>query len=378
MLTTGIPALDELLDDVRIGDNLVVLADSAVPVHLVGDRFVEAVAEPGPLVVAATSDRAVASAPASAWVLDHRSPTGTVDGLIDALADADERVGEGAAYLIDSLSTVQERWGAPAALELFLATCPRLYRRGSVAMWLLDAEVHDEPFLARLKEITQVVVRLHVVDDEIEAEVLQAAGRAPTTRGRRARLREEDGQLVRAGAATPGRDRLGVVVREQRLARGLSQAELARRIGVTPSALSQVERGVRGLSAESLIRIWEVLGVPFGPQDTLQQGYHVARRSAHREVGPAPGVTGVELYDDPVVGRSLHLHLEAEAAGRRPLFAGKAVEVVFVLRGVFDVQVGGRAETLHEGDSLIAVDAVIETWSNPGPVATELLWSLLR
>lgn len=49
------------------------------------------------------------------------------------------------------------------------------------------------------------------------------------------------------------------------MAAGLSQAELARRIGVSPSALSQVERGRHGLSGETLTRLWAILGVPFGP-----------------------------------------------------------------------------------------------------------------
>jgi transcriptional regulator with XRE-family HTH domain len=376
VLTTGIPALDDLLDGVRVGDNLVVLAAPGVPLGLVGRRFVEAAAASGPLVVAATEQRAVESAPTGVRLLDRRADEGDVGGLVSALAEADREVGEGASFLIDSLTEVQRRWGPEGALELFLGTCPRLYRRGSVAMWLLDADRHERVFLERLREITQVVVELSLDGDEIVAEVLEAAGRPPTTLGRRLRLRRADDELVAAGPVASARERMGSLVRAQRTIRGLSQAELARRIGISPSALSQVERGVRGLSAESLIRIWEVLGVPFGPEDTLQRGYRIARRSAHREEVLAEGVSGRQLYDDPAAGRGWVLRMAPHGSGRQ-LFDGKATEVVLVRHGVIDVDVGGHTETLHEGDTLVAVRAAVGGWRNPGNGEAELLWCLL-
>jgi transcriptional regulator with XRE-family HTH domain len=376
VLTTGIPALDDLLDGVRVGDNLVFLAAPGVPIELVGRWFAESAAATGPLVVAATEDRAVRSAPAGARLLDLRTDEGDVGDLVSALVEADREVGEGASFLIDSLTQVQRRWGPEGALELFLGTCPRLYRRGSVAMWLLDADHHDRVFLERLREITQVVIELSLDGDEIVAEVLEAAGRPPTTLGRRLRLRREGDELVAAGPIASARERMGSLVRAQRTIRGLSQAELARRIGISPSALSQVERGVRGLSAESLIRIWEVLGVPFGPEDTLQRGYRIARRSAHREEVLAEGVSGRQLYDDPAAGRGWVLRMAPHGSGRQ-LFDGKATEVVLVRHGVIDVDVGGHTETLHEGDTLVAVRAAVGGWRNPGNGEAELLWCLL-
>lgn len=375
-LTTGVPALDDLLEGVRVGDNLVILADPDTPASRIGRCFAARAAGTGRLVVAALADTAPLPEDA-ATVLDRRQRDEGVGEVVRALADADAAVGEGAAFLIDSLTVAQERWGAAAALELFLGTCPRLYRRGSVAMWLVEAEHHDRAFIERLQDITQVVLALRRDEAGLEAEVLSAAGRPPTVVGRRLRLREEDGQLVAGGDVSSGRERLGGLVRSQRTTRGLSQAELARRIGISPSALSQVERGVRGLSAERLIRIWEVLGVPFGPQDTLQRGYRVARRGGHRVVELAPGVEGRELLDAPGVGRCWNVSVAPGASGRQPLFTGKGAEVLVVLSGVLDVEVGGHPETLQEGDSLIATDAAIGGWSSPERVGAEVIWSML-
>ena len=56
-------------------------------------------------------------------------------------------------------------------------------------------------------------------------------------------------------------------IRELREAIGMSQAELARRINVTPPALQKVEVGTRGLDQQWMRRIAPVLGVT--PADLL-------------------------------------------------------------------------------------------------------------
>jgi transcriptional regulator with XRE-family HTH domain len=375
-LTTGVPALDELVDGVRVGDNLVILGPDAASLEAVGRAFVDAVAA-GPTVVVRTEARAT-PLPPTAVLLDWSGGPRTFRAALAALHDADAAAGEGASFLIDSLTGIQDRWGADLALETFLSTCPRLYRRGSVAMWLLARDRHDRAFLDRLCEITQVVVDVGHVDGQLVAEVLVAAGRPGPTVGRRVALDASGGTLEPAGPVSAGRQRLGGLVRSQRTTRGLSQAELARRIGISPSALSQVERGVRGLSAESLIRIWEVLGVPFGPEDPTSRGYRIDRRAGHQQRDLAEGVRGHQRLDDPRVGQVWEILVAPGAGGRQPLFPGKATEVVLVRRGALDVEVGGHHETLHEGDTLVAPDAVIRAWANPTAEPVELVWSLLR
>jgi transcriptional regulator with XRE-family HTH domain len=375
-LTTGVPALDELIDGVRVGDNLVILADRKEVLGYIARAFLEAAGRL-PIVIAATEDESIGMAPDSAVVLDHRESTASVQPLLDSLRTADEQTGPGAAFLVDSLTAVQQRWGAASALELFLTVCPHLYRRGSVAMWLLEAPEHDDAFLDRLQEITQVVVHLTGDEPNLEAVVLTAAGRPPTTPGRRLQVRAEDGQLVAAGAVRPAHDRLGDLVRSQRLLQGVSQSELARRVGISPSAISQVERGVRGIGGATLMRVWETLGVPFGPDDTLQRGYRIGRRSGHRQAELAAGATGSQFADDVSVGQCWRISFEPGARGDRPLFAGRVRETIILDRGVLEVEVGGHHEVLHEGDSLVAPRAPIQTWHNPGTAAAIATWWVL-
>lgn len=377
-LTTGVPLLDDLIDGVRVGDNLVVVADDPSVLETVGAAFGRAVVNAGPVVVVAFGQRGIDIAPTPAHLLDLRRAGDAAGSPTQLLEDADVEVGPGAAFLIDSLAEVQRRWRPQAALEVFLTICPRLYRRRSVAMWLLDAREHDRDVLDRIAQVTQVVVRLSGSGDDLEAEVVVAAGRPPTTVGRRLRLEQHDGELRAAGPLTSGRPNLGESIRRSRLSLGLSQVELARRVGITPSGLSQVERGVRGPAGDTLIRIWEALGVPFGPQDRAPRGYRLGRRSAHTPTPLADGATGRAVVDDPEVGRCWQIDFEAGAAGDRPLFEGKLSESIVVTQGVLELELEGERETLQEGDSIVASHAVIDRWRNPGPTTATAFWYVLR
>ena len=66
---------------------------------------------------------------------------------------------------------------------------------------------------------------------------------------------------------------LARIVIMRRAALGISQAELARRMGTTPSVVSRIESGQHATSSQTLKRLAEalegraVLGVEFGPPD---------------------------------------------------------------------------------------------------------------
>ena len=389
-LTSGTPLIDDLVDGVRIGDNLVLQGDASAPFALLVDRFVAQGSPERPLVWVNLAEPWVGPVPDGVLVLDW-SPalSGVASNLPDAiepgagLSDAltsllrvDERVGTGATFAFDRLTAVQAAWGEDAPLELFLTACPRLYRRRSLALWTVEIERHRPTFLRRLAEITQVVVELVDDDGQLRVAVLEADGRGAGVVGRRLHAQVVDGELVATDATINAPQRLGGVIRDQRLRTKLSQAELARRVGVTPSALSQIERGVRGPSGDTLMRLWEVLGVPFGPARPTDTGYRVERRSGRERRHLAEGLTGERLVDDATVGEVWWLQVAAGASGDQPVFAVKAAEIAVVVRGVLDLQVGGRTETLHEGDALITTDAPITGWANPGPATTEILWTV--
>ncbi|MFA9432550.1 helix-turn-helix domain-containing protein [Egicoccus sp. AB-alg2] len=389
--TSGTALLDELVDDVRIGDNLVLLGAGSPPLDLLVDRFTAAVGDTTPLVVVNVGRPWDARVPVTAAVLDWSpvvtgrtspvpdalTPGASFDDALTSLRAADERVGAGAAFVFDRLTAVEDAWGRGRGLDLFLAACPRLYRRRSLALWPVERERHRPSFLRRLQEITQVVVEVDQEEDgDLRLTVRKADGRRAGVVGRSVRAHVVDGDLVATDAPVSAREKLGTVLRDQRLRHGLSQAEVARRVGISPSALSQVERGVRGPSGDTLVRLWEVLGVPFGPEADAPAGYVVARRSGRDRSRLQDGLVGERVVADTRVGEVWHLEVAAGAAGDRAPFAVKGPEVATVVRGVLDVTVGGRTETLHEGDALVATEASVSGWRNPGAEPTEVLWQV--
>jgi transcriptional regulator with XRE-family HTH domain len=385
--SSGHEVVDELLDGLRIGDNVVIQTDDVDASFLVRG-FVGAAAGSRPLVyVAATREPgSIRRDLEDVWDDDRfvllswdrlggPEPEDLLDAAREKLTALDERLGPGAVYVIDSLTGIQERWGTDAALEFFLWACPRLYHRGPVALWMLDRGRHSPHFLARLRDITQVVVEVRRAGDGVELEVAKADGRGESIVGRRVRFALTDGEISAPTWSSSPRERVGELIRAERLARGLSQADLARSVGISPSALSQVERGVRGLSGESLTRVWEQLGVPFGPTTASTPGYEVHARGAQRPRELARGATGRLVLEDG--HRAVWMvELAAGSSSSLPLFAVKAPETAIVLAGVVALQVAGTTETLHEGDSIRLMTASAIGWSNPGPRPAQVLWTI--
>lgn len=389
-LTSGTELVDTLIDGVRIGDNLVLQGDESAPLDLLRDRFVASARGRLPLVIVNVRAPWDGPVPEDATVLDWSpvgsgapsplddaiAPDATFEDALASLRAVEERVGSGAGFVFDGLTAVQTNWGSSAALELFLSACPRLYRRRSLAVWPVELNRHRPTFLRRLEEITQVVTELVDDDGQLQVTVRKADGRSADVVGRSVRAEVADGDLRATEPLTSTRQRLGTVIRDQRLAHGVPQAELARRVGITPSALSQVERGIRGPSGDTLMRLWEVLEVPFGPAASSERDYRVARRSGRDRVQLQHGLTGERIVHDAAAGELWLLEADAGAAGDRGPFAVKAPEVATVVRGVLDLVVDGHTETLHEGDAFVSSVAAITGWANPGNVPAEIFWTL--
>ena len=412
----GPRALDDLIDGPRIGDNVVFETSSAevsidglvgafvqrskgsaglayvslhVPPHVVLDRLADVWDAERHILVDCYTDGLGGSEPAfdrfyrtklatSRRVLrmgNARLP----EAVRERMAELEDELGANTRYVFDSLTGMQELWGADAALSFFLRSCPRLYELRTVALWLLDRGLHEASFLSRLARITQVILEIAAEDDGLALRVVKAEGRAADVVGRRAKVRFEEDRAHVVREDEPGiKERIGAQLREARRARGMSQAALARRIGISPSALSQAERGSAGLSASTISRVWDELGVPSGGAErSISQSYRVSRRGGRPTMRIAPGLEAEEVLDVPERSNVSLLRFAAGHAGRRPPFATKRDEVVVVITGVLELRIGGMNEVLHAGDAIVISADPVASWRNPGPQEAFVLWSIL-
>lgn len=178
---------------------------------------------------------------------------------------------------------------------------------------------------------------------------------------------------------------VGDRIRTARETAGMSVRELARRVEVSPSHVSQVERGLAQFSVRTLYSVVSELGLSM---DNLFDETPVVAPVAVASVGMAAEAEGDALEADRIVLRSGKRPVIPLAGGTRwerltprPESGAEFIEVVYppaqetdlravsfaqhssreygvVISGSLTVQVGFESSVLHAGDS-IAFDSMI-------------------
>jgi transcriptional regulator with XRE-family HTH domain len=260
-----------------------------------------------------------------------------------------------------------ESWGEETALRFFARTCPLLLEIGAVAYWTLTPASHTAATRREIGEVTQCVIAVA----EGRLRIVKAEARPAGVQGSIFRYRLENGRPELTVAPTAAR--LGAALRAVRTNRGLSQGELARLAGVSPSAISQAERGQRGLSLETLLELTTRLNITLDEllRGQVAPGYRLGRRHDPRLL---PGGQPVPLLDDPEAGlRAFVVRLGVGEAGGPPL-AHKGVELVAIVDGLVQVVLTGSRPVLRRGEVLLAEQSGITSWRNAGEGDALLLW----
>jgi transcriptional regulator with XRE-family HTH domain len=176
---------------------------------------------------------------------------------------------------------------------------------------------------------------------------------------------------------------IGSRVRSLRTARGLALRELARRIGVTPSLLSQIERGGVNPSVGTLFRLGDCLGTT---TDYFFQGEAedrpidiVVNGESRARIELSGGIVWERLTPTDENGfEFMHTIYPPGAVSAPDLMRHPGRDYGVLLRGVLDVTVGFTVHRLQPGDS-IAFDASLpHRLSNPGPGDAETIWVVLN
>ncbi|MQA03306.1 MAG: cupin domain-containing protein [Streptosporangiales bacterium] len=143
-------------------------------------------------------------------------------------------------------------------------------------------------------------------------------------------------------------------VRAVRTERGMTLTELAKRTGLSPGLISQVERGHTNPSLETLRRVAEALEVPIFSlfdQEAVDSAAVVTRERRMLVRSPHGGITYTRV--SPGVGRLEVLEgtLEPGGVSAPEPWSHPSEECVVVLRGELVVEVDGKEHPLAVGDS---------------------------
>lgn len=181
------------------------------------------------------------------------------------------------------------------------------------------------------------------------------------------------GQESSAGAA--GNDALGQRIRHLRLERGLVAADLASRAGVSPSFLSQIERGVASPSLRVLQALANELETGLdalvdGDSSSAGRRRQVATivRAGERKVLRRPTGPDYQLLSPDLRGQIEFIWVELEPRAESLLSRHEGEEQIVVLAGTLDVEVDGDDFRLEAGDAIRFDPAQPHRTINRGPV----------
>jgi transcriptional regulator with XRE-family HTH domain len=359
---SGVADLDELLDGLILGDNVVLVTEERGLVRRLEDALLgEALARgQACFYVSAHSDLAPVRErlPASVTLLDARPRGDYADpGRLETTLVEGSRSTKGSppgCVVIDGLDAFARRWGNDRAVGFFSRVCPRLFDLGALAYWRASREELGRTAIERITKVTQCV--LEIGEDHLR--VVKAEGRPASVQGRLLRLRVEDERIVLEDERALGR--LGRGLEQLRRQRKLSQTDLARLGRVSPSAISQAEGGRRGLSLDTLLALADGLGV--GLDELLASaplpGYVLGRH--HR----GSTATHTPLLDDPKAGLRAYLVRLEPGESAKPASAHKGLELVLVASGLVQVTIGEDTPVMRAGDVALATRDAVTGWRN--------------
>lgn len=165
-----------------------------------------------------------------------------------------------------------------------------------------------------------------------------------------------------------------------RTGQGLSLRELARRVGVSGSYISQLEGNECRPSFSVLKRIAEVLGtvVSVLTEDGLPEEWVVVRKDARRRI----------VMDDPRfdVGfvaftgnrdktmQPCFVRMKPGCDGPSPVFTHEREDVIYVTEGTVVIRSGPNEYSLSQGDVGYFNFQRPESFRNPGPGEAAFFW----
>ncbi len=176
-------------------------------------------------------------------------------------------------------------------------------------------------------------------------------------------------------------------MKETRRIRGMSQKELARKVGVTGSTISQVENNLILPSLQTLLKIAEVLSV--------EPSFLVRKKAKPREelvLSPSKGkeIDLPLLRSGSAVVRKVtplgakyntDIYLVEIPAGKllkNHFLLHKGEEIGCLLTGSLEFSLDRREHKIEQGEIVYLTSDVPGEWKNVGDTVAKLLWIAMK
>lgn len=425
-VTSGISHLDHLLDSLHIGDNVVWYDESGSLAPIFCLNFIHSSLVLNKPVIYVSFDRSprnlleklgpLAENP-SLTILDCFSygkgagspfflqfydeiesfpcqivkvkEPGNIDGVMDVLYGTHAGLDGDVRLVFESLTGMQELWGSEEKLIKFYAhSCPRLYDLNTIAYWVMEKRAHSPRLRAQISQVAQVIIELSIRRGTTSLSILKAEKRSPENLHRPCAYWTKDLTVTfDEEKRTSGGLDIGLQLKELRTRRGISQTELARLVGVTPSAVSQVESNLICPSLSALMKMAEVLGVKIG---SFFQDLDEPKKRVVFSISDAVEVKFSEFPEGSIYPKLLTpvdmrmktepylLEFPAQKGVASHFFVHRGEEIGYLLSGELEVKIGNEVHMLSPGNLICLTEDSPSHWRNTGSSPAKLLWIKVR
>lgn len=426
-VTSGISQLDRLLDGLYIGDNVVWHDDAGSLAHVFCMNFIQSSQVQDKPIIYVSFDRSPKNLleklgtltqyqqliildcftngkgagsdiflkfykkqknewPCQITLVDNPRK---VDQVMDTLYGTHGTLEGDVRFVFESLTGMAELWdGEQHVLNFYTHSCPRLYELNTIAYWIIEKRAHSPRLRAQINQIAQVAIDLSVKRGKTSITVLKAEKRNLDTLNQPFTYWTKDLNVYfDAEKRTTGWFDLGMRLKDFRTKRGLSQTDLAKLVGVTPSTISQVESNLIYPSLPALLKIAEVLAVDIS--SFFQESVDIASRV----IFPFAEAVEVKFTDLPAdsIKANLLTPVDYEPKAEPYLieippnktlpshfFIHKGEEIGYLLSGKLQLKLGKAVYTVRARDIIYLISEMPSQWKNPGPGTARLLWIKIK
>jgi len=311
------------------------------------------------------------------------------DHVMSAFYELQKNMKADVRFVFDSLTGMLELWGdEEKILKFYSHSCPRLYELNTIAYWVVEKRAHSEKLIAHLNKITQVAIDLSLKRGKTTLSIIKAENHDINTLNKPAVYWTKGITVTFSlNKRTNGSINLGSRVRELRTKSSLSQTDLAKCIGVTPSTISQVENNQIYPSLPALIKMAEILSVKLGSffVDSKYEDKKVVFTESNAVPYILPNVSADSVFSKLLTPVGFNSKLEPYLIDIPPqtklpahFFIHKGEEVGFLLSGELELKIGNQVHKAGVYDLIYLISDFPSQWENPGQSTARLLWLKIK
>ncbi len=175
-VSTGLPGLDDVLDGLRIGDNVVWRVSDLDDYRRFVTPFVESAASAGRRIIYLRFGQHPPLISGKSNIhTENIDALGGFEAFTGRVWRLIEEYGRGAFYVCDCLSDLLNAWATDVMVgNFFRVVCPFLFELDTVAWFALYPDRHSRTTLDRIRQTTQVMVDVHRLGDDVQIQPIKA------------------------------------------------------------------------------------------------------------------------------------------------------------------------------------------------------------